>query len=298
MAVTIHVQSVLYNTPLGEIWRFMRGLESALRGARDAGAVSSVTIRLGDCSPRPAIGDGDLEQLRGLVEPLGDVRLDYVYFNENRMTARGHNSLAEGATADFLLVINPDTYASPCTLTELVAAMARPEVAVSEARQIPIEHPKKYDRRTGETSWASTCCVLIRRSVFEFLEGFDARFFPLYCDDVDFSWRARLNYNTVVFVPAAPIFHDKQLSAGGTVCASSVEEYYSVFARLMLTRRYGSPDIEGETRTHVEKSGSVNHRRALADFDARVASGDVPEQLSRAADVAEFIRGEYADHRY
>jgi hypothetical protein len=298
VAVTIQVQSVLYETPLDEIWRFMRGLEATVRAARSGGHVSDVSVRLGDCSSSPALSDSDVDELRSLLAPMPGVSLSYWFFNENRMTARGHNSLAEGATADFLMVVNPDTYASPQLLGNLVKAMADKTVGVSEARQIPIEHPKAYDQRTGETSWASTCCVLIRRSVFEHLGGFDQKFFPLYCDDVDFSWRVRQDANKVVFVPTAPVFHDKRLSTGGRVQASAVEQYYGAFARLMLARRYNRPDIEKETRLYIEKFGEEPLRRALRDFNERDESGDVPAAMFGGDKVAEFVNGEYAVHRY
>ena len=81
---------------------------------------------------------------------------------------------------------------APLLLSELIRPMSEPLVGVTEGRQIPLEHPKAHDPQTGDTSWASTCCVLIRTSVFQELSGFDAVHFPFYCDDVDFSWRVRL----------------------------------------------------------------------------------------------------------
>jgi hypothetical protein len=297
-STTIHVQSILYRTSLGDIWRFMRGLSATIKHARSLGVVSTVGINLGDCSPEKVLGEADLAELRSLLEPIGDIVLEYSFFNENRMTAYGHNSLAANATADFLMIVNPDTYAAPDMLAKLIGAMSDPVVGMAEARQIPIEHPKDYDVATGETCWASTCCVLVRRSVFEFLGGFDQKNFPLYCDDVDFSWRVRLNYSKVVFVPDASVFHDKHLAGSGTVVASEVEQYYGAFARLMLARRYDRPDIEQETTDFIEDHGNDALKRGLREFELRVASGDAPEKLPRASHVAEFVGGEYALHRY
>ena len=66
--------------------------------------------------------------------------------------------------------------------------------------------------RDGETSvrrttgWLSGACLLVRREVFDELEGFDESFF-MYFEDVDLGWRlGRLGY-TNVLEPAAQVVH-------------------------------------------------------------------------------------------
>ena len=63
-------------------------------------------------------------------------------------------------------------------------------VAAWEMRQIPYEHPKAYDPVTLDTPWVSGAAMLLRRSAFEDVGGFDPRIF-MYGEDVDLSWRLR-----------------------------------------------------------------------------------------------------------
>lgn len=295
MAASVHIQSILYGNSLGDVWRFVRSLRPMIDHARADGLVGDVDVVLGDCSPHARLGPADVAEL-GTV--LGEIDLQYRFFDANLMTAKGHNTLAEGVETDRILVINPDTYASPPLLSHLARAMGQPAVAIAEARQIPIEHPKAYDPATGETSWASTCCVLIDTGVFRQVGGFDAEHFPLYCDDVDFAWRVRMAGYRVLHVPMASIFHDKRITADGGVGASETESYYSTFAGLMLARRYGRPDIETQIVTWISGHGEPAQRRALNEFRDRERSGTTPVPLAGAERVAEFVGGAYARHRF
>ncbi len=263
--------------------------------ARREGLLEAALVRVGDCSPTPRCSEADLTDLRSAV---GDIPLTYQFFDANLMTARGHNTLAEGADAEHLLVINPDTYASPALLSHLLRAMAEPSVGIAEARQIPVEHPKAYDPVTGETSWASTCCVLIRTSAVRAVGGFDPEYFPLYCDDVDFAWRVRLAGFRVLHVPRAAIFHDKRITSHGMIGHSETEQYHSTLAGLMLARRYSRPDIEQQITGWITNHGEVAQRRALGDFHDRDRDGTTPDPLAGGGQVAEFVDGAYARHRF
>jgi GT2 family glycosyltransferase len=65
--------------------------------------------------------------------------------------------------------------------------------------------PKYYDPVSGITEWCSGACILIPALIYRELKGFDEQFF-MYCEDVDFSWRARalgftcyVNINALLF---------------------------------------------------------------------------------------------------
>ena len=77
---------------------------------------------------------------------------------------------------------------------------------IFEARQFPVEHPKLYDPVTGKTAWCSGCCLLLPRTVFERLCGFD-EFFFMYMEDVDISWRTKLLGYDCYTVQDALFFH-------------------------------------------------------------------------------------------
>ncbi|MBX7158667.1 MAG: glycosyltransferase family 2 protein [Acidimicrobiia bacterium] len=293
--ISIQVQTVLFRNDVSDVVRLVTATGAEARYARREGLVDRVEVRIGDCSPVPVLDDDDIARLR---EVPGLDAVAYDFFAANLFTAAGHNRLAEGATTDYLLVQNPDTNGAPTLLAELARAVADPSVGMAEARQIPLEHPKEFDPFTGDTSWASTACVLIDRQAFVSLEGFDERHFPLYCDDVDFSWRLRLSGLRVLHVPRAVVFHDKRVDSEGRMAPTAMETYSGALARLMLCDRYGRTDVKDETVTWIEHHGSDDHRKALAEYRRLAAEGGTPDPVDDASTVAEFTDGEYASHRW
>lgn len=294
--LVLRVQTILYGHQQAAIWRLLRGLDSATRKALDTGLLGRVEWALGDNSENPVMQPADLLALNEATEALHDVT--YRYFDQNLGSSGGHNRLADGCPSDLLLVLNPDTYPSPVALVELVKGFSDPHVGVVEARQIPLEHPKEYDVVTGETSWASTFCTLIRRPLFDHLGGFDDQHFFLHCDDVDFSWRARAFGYKVVTAPNAPVFHDKRPSPGIPWPAPDYELYHSALGRLLLATRWARPDILDETIASIEAGQSQIQLAALAEFRSRAASGALPSPEPDADAIAQFIDGEYAQHRF
>jgi glycosyl transferase family 2 len=292
----LRVQTVLYRTELAQLWRLLGGVRAAARNAVSSDLVDAVEWAIGDSSPETTITESDaremLEQSSGAL-----AEVTYEFFEGNLGSSGGQNRLAHCAQ-DLLLVLNPDTYPAPNSFSELIRALANPRVAIAEARQIPLEHPREYDGKTGETSWASGSCMLVRADVFAELGGFDHENFLLHCDDVDLSWRARLAGHQVVTVPRATIFHDKRPRLGDGWPAPEQEVFHAALGRLMLARRWGREDILEETVSFIESAGSEVQRSALEEFRARAAEGRLPERLPKASSVATFIGGEYAPHRF
>lgn len=196
------------------------------------------------------------------------------------------------------MIMNPDVLASPTLFREMVAALGRSGVGLVEARQLPIEHPKDYDPRTGETGWASTACALAPRKLFDDLNGFDADTFFLYCDDVDFSWRVRLAGYRVVHECAAVVFHDKRLSDVGGWISTPAERYYSAEAALLLAYKYSRQDLTDKYLEAFAKSGDEVLQKAHAAFELRRKTGRLPTPIDPDHRVAQFVEGHYAPHRY
>ncbi len=82
-------------------------------------------------------------------------------------------------------------------------------IAGNGARWTGME-PREYDQGQHdgihEVLSVSTAGALIRRKVFQELEGFDSNL-ELFRDDVDFGWRAHVAGHTVIAVSAAVAFH-------------------------------------------------------------------------------------------
>lgn len=292
---TLRVAIVLYHNPLGEIWRCIRALNRAVELAIADTGLRSVAIAVGDCSDSPLISDAEVEDLRSSV--AAGVSLDYRWFGANLGHSAGSNALAEGATEDAVLFLNPDSYVAPTLLRHLLRSLRDSEVAAADARQVPCEHPKHFDPRTGEQSWASGACLVVRTPVFHAVGGFDAEWFPSYVNDVDLSWRIRLHGGRVVHQPRAVLFHDKRLDAEARVRTTKIEPYAGILGRLMLATRYGRPDIVTETVDVLRVHGSDEQQRALEEFERRRAADRLPAPVP-ADEVAEFIAGEYGRRRF
>jgi GT2 family glycosyltransferase len=293
----IGAQAVLRGNGVAQVWRLMWGLVASAEQAQRAGLIASLELALGDCSEVP-LSSEDVQDLTKHALDAGLSDLTYDFFGENLGHSGGHNRLARRATNELLLLINPDAYPSPTMIVELINALSGPKVGIAEARQIPFEHPKEFDPATGDTSWVSGCCLLIPRSILEAVDGFSAEYFPLHCDDVDLSWRVRLAGFRVVHVPTAAVFHDKTLELSGYPRTSAAEVYHSMLGRLMLCVRYSKPEILRQTIDQVEAHGSEEQRKALKEFKRRESEGSLPAPLVGAERVAQFVKGEYARHRF
>jgi GT2 family glycosyltransferase len=294
---SLQIQSVLYGNDVLALDRGLDSLARAAEVATDRGAVGRVTLAYGDCSPAPTFADADVADRRQQLEPSG-VHLRYEYFDENLGSAEGNNRLWSGIDTDLVLILNPDTVLAPDALVELVEPLRAGNVGIVEGRQLPIEHPKTYDPHTGDTSWASGACSMVPMSVIRRIGGYDSTSFFLYCDDVDFSWRVRLAGYRVVHRPSARVFHDKRLNPDGSWPVAPAEEYYSAEGALILAHKYSRPDRVRTIRRQLSSYGSELERKAVATFERRRETGDLPQPIDERHEVGQFVDGNYAEHRY
>ncbi|TSD93128.1 glycosyltransferase family 2 protein [Skermania sp. ID1734] len=293
---SLAIQTVLYGNSYEWIHRNVEALVGSAREAQDRGLVGSWSFLAGDCSPTSVL-DGETEKtMRGLVEAQGG-DFDYQFFSANLGHGGGHNVLAKSSNSDFILFVNPDSIVAPTTIAALIDTM-QDNVGAVDARQIPLEHPKEYDADTGETSWCSGACCLTRRDAFNAVDGFDHETFFLYCDDVDYSWRLKLAGYRCVHQPEARIFHDKRLSITSGPVVSEAEVYYSAEAALLLAYKYCRIDIVNEIEKYFSRGQCESDLTALKSFNRRLAAGRLPKQLDADHRVAQFVKGNYAVHRF
>lgn len=146
------------------------------------------------------------------------------------------NRAAACGSAEYIFVLNPDTEIHSECLMRLMEAAARDDRAsIWEARQLPYEHPKFYCPLTLETTWTSGAAFLIRRKMFETVEGFEESFF-LYTEDVDLSFKLRNHGSVCRYVPKAVVWHYTYLTP---FKVKPLQQFYSIRNHLLLRYRYG-----------------------------------------------------------
>ncbi len=194
--------------------------------------------------------DGSCEKLRSLYR--SHPRVEILENAHNLGFARAVNACAARASETYLLILNPDCELYPGALSLLKqalddneqAGLAAPQVIDHQeqvmsgtlrsfphparalmsgtglsrlGRYIPlfrgVEHARTEMPDTTVTAEAvSGACMLVRRSVFEQLGGFDERF-GMHFEDLDLMYRMKQAGFQRLYVPAARAFHQAGTSS-------------------------------------------------------------------------------------
>ncbi|MGA1835563.1 glycosyltransferase family 2 protein [Herbiconiux sp. 11R-BC] len=96
------------------------------------------------------------------------------------------------------------------------------------------EHPVRRD-----AGWLSGSCFLIRREVFDALDGFDTGYF-MYFEDVDLGYRLGRLGRRNVYEPNAVVLHTGAHSTTGDSAARMLEAHHDS-AKRFLARKYSGP---------------------------------------------------------
>lgn len=222
-----------------------------------------------DNASRDGSADG-LETAAGNGLPIAVLRNA-----DNRGFAAGCNQGAAGSAADCLLFLNPDTRLSAASLAPALAFLEDPANArvgalgvrlVDEAgrtqracaraptpvrlvaqglgldrafpRLFPPHFMTDWDHAdTRDVDQAMGAFLMIRRSLFEQLGGFDERFF-VYFDDVDLCLRVRQAGWRVVHFAGAEAYHR---GCGTTDQVRDVRLFYALRSRLLFAGKHYGP---------------------------------------------------------
>lgn len=118
--------------------------------------------------------------------------------------------------------------------------------------------------RQKEIDFATGCCLMIKKEVFEKIGYLDDNYF-LYLEDMDFSVRAKNNGFKIVFEPTSVIWHKNASSAGGS--GSSLQDYYFTRNRLIFAFKYAKLRTKfAVLRQTLSQCGNPVKRKALLDF--------------------------------
>jgi len=218
--------------------RYLRDcLRSVARAQRSAFELANVVV------VDNASTDDSLEQIRDV--PLS---LHILRNAENRGFAAACNQGASAGDADLVLFLNPDTRVFRETLDVSVSFMADPRnshIGICGAQMVAEDGTREFscarfptlgifiakmtglarafprlEQRLGAEEVNQNGIVdqvigayfLIRRSLFEALDGFDERFF-VYLEEVDLAYRARKLGYPSYFLSHVPVYHAEHVSS-------------------------------------------------------------------------------------
>jgi GT2 family glycosyltransferase len=208
------------------------------------------------------------------------------------------NQGAAMAKGRYLLLLNSDAWVRPGWLEPLIdvadadpgiAAVAPkllyPDGRLQEAGSIiwrdgrvrqygdgdRSNRPEYNFRRTVD--YASAACLLVRRSAFTSVGGFDPRFAPVYYEDVDLCLALAAGPGRVVYQPRSVVEHVRGASSTGGVQSGRVERN----RRLLRARWQPVLDRRPPESWRVEPSGIIGGRDALTCERILVLTGARPD---------------------
>ena len=210
-----------------------------------AACLDALSLATGDTIAEVVVVDqeSDRARLADVVRPYSKVRT--IPRADNIGFGAGINEAARHASAEYLLILNPDTILQPGALAILIAFMegnrdvaaAGPKVVSPDgtlqrtARTFPTaltglfgrtslmtkvwpENPLSRHNLPGaadprepiEVDWVAGACAIVRAQMFRAIGGFDEAFF-LYWEDADLCRRLRDRGMRVMYVPMAVVVH-------------------------------------------------------------------------------------------
>lgn len=265
------VRIITVNWNAGDLLRACAAsVPSALTGAAPLEGVALEAMVVVD----NASADGSADGLETGALVAGGGPLTVLRNPENRGFAAACNQGAAGSRADWLLFLNPDTRLSDRSLAPAFAFLAEPAQArtgilgirlVDEAGRtqrscaraptpgrilaqavgldrlapglFPPHFMTEWDHLDSRpVDQVMGAFLLIRRSLFEELGGFDERFF-VYFDDVDLCLRARRAGWEVVHFAGAEAFHK---GCGTTDQVRDRRLFYALRSRIQFAAKHFS----------------------------------------------------------
>lgn len=239
-----------------------------------------------------AVDNASKDDTLRLLKECSDERLRIIANPDNRGVAEGNNQgigAALEAGCGSVLLINNDTEFDAALFSQLDEGLDSYRTGMICPKMLYFDEPERIWAAGGEfqpwrgyriihlgadqidagqcdrarlVTYVPTCCVLIKREVFETVGLMDERYF-VYMDDVDFMYRAMKAGIHLMYLPEAKLLHkvgrltggkgspftDRYLTRNwvyfilkhfGMILAAPILVLYQIYyARGLLTRQFG-----------------------------------------------------------
>ena len=191
--------------------------------------------------------DGSTDETRNLPEHASNVKR--LVQEKNQGFLLNCNSAALEARGKYLLFLNNDTNVQPGWLANLLDVAEKddrvglvgpmllyPDGRLQEAGGIiwrdasgwnygNRDYPERPEYNyLKEADYISGACIMVRRSVWDEIGGFDERFVPAYYEDTDLAFEARRRGYKVIYQPQSRVVHLEGISHG-TDLKSGIKSY-------------------------------------------------------------------------
>lgn len=163
--------------------------------------------------------------------------IEIISSHENKGFSKGNNEASLHAKFDHLFFLNIDIFLNENNLSILKKEIQKsePDFVAWELRQLPYEHSKYYNPVTLETSWASAAALVIQKDIYKQIGGFDSNYF-MYCEDVDISWKIRLENKKIKYLPNCALYHYTYLNINEI---KPIQYYYGIINNLFIRIKFG-----------------------------------------------------------
>jgi len=216
-------------------------------------------------SPEAEIVVGDNKSTDNSVDLLESKfpSVKVVQLDNNYGYAGGYNRLIDKIESEYIILTNSDIEVTSGWIAPLMAvikqddqnAAVQPKILSYTNRQYfeyagagggyldkygyPFCRGRIFSRLEKDTGqyddekqvfWASGACFLVKKSVFQTMEGFDESFFA-HMEEIDLNWRMQHNGYKIMYTEQSKVYH----LGGGTLAYNSARKTYLNFRNSWLT---------------------------------------------------------------
>lgn len=199
--------------------------------------------------------------------------IKYVRFEENVGFGNACNAGADAARGKYLFFLNNDAQIAPGCLERLIATqkstkagIVGPKLLSFDGRlqeagcllnldgtgsligyaQNPNTPRYNYQRRVDHVSGAA---ILMLRSLFKELKGFDPVYAPAYCEDADLSLKVRTSGLDIIYDPVAVVAHHLSKTSNASSDKARTKKQRIARNRQTLVQKWNGTLAENALRT-------------------------------------------------